>query len=271
MRGAVLGARMSAPPPEKIDPPSPSGPDARRPVRTLGTPRRRRGRAPGDGSPGREPWASSSDAPTEGRRLSRPVAVRTDGSGAGPTPERRSAPHSASGVGAASAGPSPPGPQGRMPHRRPRRGALDRASDRPRPPAWEPPRSVGTVGDRRDIAPGAGTDSGGDAGRRSGDGDARTLTQQVVWAEEYARAGAPGRLGHIGENLLAPTLLVHGDSAQRARFLPPIARGEELWCQGYSEPDAGSDLAGLLDPRRPRPGRGHLSHHRAEDLDLPRP
>ncbi|MEU7365239.1 acyl-CoA dehydrogenase family protein [Streptomyces hygroscopicus] len=82
---------------------------------------------------------------------------------------------------------------------------------------------------------------------------AATLTQQVVWAEEYARAGAPGRLGHIGENLLAPTLLAHGDSAQRARFLPAIARGEELWCQGYSEPDAGSDLAGLrtravLDP-----------------------
>ncbi|MEU2207434.1 acyl-CoA dehydrogenase family protein [Streptomyces hygroscopicus] len=74
---------------------------------------------------------------------------------------------------------------------------------------------------------------------------AATLTQQVVWAEEYARAGAPGRLGHIGENLLAPTLLAHGDSAQRARFLPAIARGEELWCQGYSEPDAGSDLAGL--------------------------
>ncbi|MEU4846293.1 acyl-CoA dehydrogenase family protein [Streptomyces gilvosporeus] len=72
-----------------------------------------------------------------------------------------------------------------------------------------------------------------------------TLTQQVVWAEEYARARAPGRMGHIGENLLAPTLIAHGDDAQRRRFLPPIARGEELWCQGYSEPEAGSDLAGL--------------------------
>ncbi|CAM5658329.1 Acyl-CoA dehydrogenase OS=Streptomyces antimycoticus OX=68175 GN=SANT12839_056440 PE=3 SV=1 [Streptomyces antimycoticus] len=85
---------------------------------------------------------------------------------------------------------------------------------------------------------------------------AATLTQQVVWAEEYARAGAPGRLGHIGENLLAPTLLVHGDSAQRARFLPPIARGEELWCQGYSEPDAGSDLAGLRTRAVRDPGEG---------------
>ncbi|MEU6079211.1 acyl-CoA dehydrogenase family protein [Streptomyces sp. NPDC047108] len=71
------------------------------------------------------------------------------------------------------------------------------------------------------------------------------LTQQVVWAEEYARAKAPSRVGHIGENLLAPTLIAFGDEAQRERFLPPIARGEELWCQGYSEPGAGSDLAGL--------------------------
>lgn len=74
---------------------------------------------------------------------------------------------------------------------------------------------------------------------------AASLSQQVVWAEEYARARAPGRVGHIGENLLAPTLLAYGDEAQRRRFLPAVARGEELWCQGYSEPEAGSDLAGL--------------------------
>ncbi|MFJ5777619.1 acyl-CoA dehydrogenase family protein [Streptomyces sp. NPDC093094] len=72
-----------------------------------------------------------------------------------------------------------------------------------------------------------------------------TLTQQVVWAEEYARSAAPPRSGHIGENLLAPTLVAHGTDAQKARFLPPVAAGEELWCQGYSEPEAGSDLAGL--------------------------
>ncbi|MFD5075615.1 acyl-CoA dehydrogenase family protein [Streptomyces sp. NPDC058371] len=72
-----------------------------------------------------------------------------------------------------------------------------------------------------------------------------SLTQQVVWAEEYARAKAPTRTGHIGENLLAPTLLAHGTPAQKQRFLPPVARGEELWCQGYSEPGAGSDLAGV--------------------------
>ncbi|MGW7414450.1 acyl-CoA dehydrogenase family protein [Streptomyces sp. NPDC054863] len=72
-----------------------------------------------------------------------------------------------------------------------------------------------------------------------------TLSQQVVWAEEYARAHAPARLGHIGENLVAPTLIAHGTPAQQARFLPGIARGEVLWCQGYSEPGAGSDLAGI--------------------------
>ncbi|MEU8957419.1 acyl-CoA dehydrogenase family protein [Streptomyces sp. NPDC048518] len=72
-----------------------------------------------------------------------------------------------------------------------------------------------------------------------------SLTQQVVWAEEYARARAPGRYGHIGENLLAPTLLAYGSQEQRDEFLPPIARGEVLWCQGYSEPGAGSDLAGV--------------------------
>ncbi|KUM72425.1 acyl-CoA dehydrogenase family protein [Streptomyces curacoi] len=72
-----------------------------------------------------------------------------------------------------------------------------------------------------------------------------TLTQQVVWAEEYARSGAPPRSGHIGEKLLAPTLIAHGSEDQKARFLPPIAAGDELWCQGYSEPGAGSDLAGV--------------------------
>ncbi|WP_030775339.1 acyl-CoA dehydrogenase family protein [Streptomyces sp. NRRL F-2664] len=72
-----------------------------------------------------------------------------------------------------------------------------------------------------------------------------SLTGQVVWAEEYAALRAPARVGHIGENLLAPTLLAHGSTEQQHRFLPAIARGEELWCQGYSEPGAGSDLAAI--------------------------
>jgi alkylation response protein AidB-like acyl-CoA dehydrogenase len=72
-----------------------------------------------------------------------------------------------------------------------------------------------------------------------------TLHQQVVYFEEYAKARAPGRIGHIGETLLGPTLIAFGTDAQRERFLPGIVAGTELWCQGYSEPGAGSDLAGI--------------------------
>jgi alkylation response protein AidB-like acyl-CoA dehydrogenase len=71
------------------------------------------------------------------------------------------------------------------------------------------------------------------------------VARQVVFFEEYAKAGGPGRLSHLGEHLLAPTLISFGTKRQRERFLPPIARAEEFWCQGYSEPDAGSDLAAV--------------------------
>ena len=71
------------------------------------------------------------------------------------------------------------------------------------------------------------------------------LDQQVIYFEEYARAGGPGRLGHIGEGLIGPTLIHFGSAEQQARFLPAIRSGTELWCQGYSEPDAGSDLANV--------------------------
>ena len=71
------------------------------------------------------------------------------------------------------------------------------------------------------------------------------LSQQMIFHEEYARARAPGRMGHIGEGLLGPTLVACGSEAQKQRFLPPILRGEEFWCQGYSEPNAGSDLANV--------------------------
>ncbi|NRA08268.1 MAG: acyl-CoA dehydrogenase family protein [Myxococcales bacterium] len=76
-------------------------------------------------------------------------------------------------------------------------------------------------------------------------GRGASLAQQVVYHEEYARAGGPGRVGHIGETLLGPTLIAFGTEAQQQRFLPAIQSGEELWCQGYSEPNAGSDLANV--------------------------
>ncbi len=71
------------------------------------------------------------------------------------------------------------------------------------------------------------------------------LTQEVIFHEEYARAGGPGRVGHIGETLLGPTVVAFGTPEQQQRFLPPIVAATELWCQGYSEPDAGSDLANV--------------------------
>jgi len=76
-------------------------------------------------------------------------------------------------------------------------------------------------------------------------GRGASLAEQVIFNEEYARAGAPGRVNVVGEGLLAPTLIQFGTPAQQDRFLGPIRRGTELWCQGYSEPGAGSDLANV--------------------------
>ncbi|MCL6734917.1 acyl-CoA dehydrogenase family protein [Streptomyces neyagawaensis] len=114
---------------------------------------------------------------------------------------------------------------------------------------------AGAAGDRRDWERALGADGWIGLGWAEGGYGNRTATlvQQVVWAEEYARAGVPPRSGHIGEKLLAPTLIAFGTREQKERFLPPIARGEELWCQGYSEPGAGSDLAAVRTRAERRP------------------
>jgi alkylation response protein AidB-like acyl-CoA dehydrogenase len=72
-----------------------------------------------------------------------------------------------------------------------------------------------------------------------------SIAQQVIFHEEYARAGGPGRMGHIGEGLIGPAIIRFGSGAQKQRFLPKIVSGEEYWAQGYSEPGAGSDLANV--------------------------
>ena len=83
-----------------------------------------------------------------------------------------------------------------------------------------------------------------------------TLAQQVIFAEEYARAGVPGRVNHIGIELAGPTILTFGTEAQKQAFLPGIAAGKTIFCQGFSEPGAGSDLASVRTKARLEGGEG---------------
>src|SRR5438552_17721170 len=76
-------------------------------------------------------------------------------------------------------------------------------------------------------------------------GRAATLKEQVIFTEEMARARAPEILDPVSVNIVGPTLIRFGTPAQQARWLPPIRPADQVWCLGFSEPNAGSDLASL--------------------------
>ncbi len=76
-------------------------------------------------------------------------------------------------------------------------------------------------------------------------GRSATIPEQLAWLEEMAAAGAPGPVNVIGVSNIAPAIMALGTAAQQERFLAPMLRGDEIWSQGMSEPDAGSDLASL--------------------------
>jgi alkylation response protein AidB-like acyl-CoA dehydrogenase len=94
---------------------------------------------------------------------------------------------------------------------------------------------------------------------REAGGRAATPVMQAIYQEEMAKAGAPIILGRLGVSLLAPTLLVHGSQWQKDSYVDRILSGELIFCQGFSEPDAGSDLAGLRARAEKRDGKWVLN------------
>ncbi|WP_432147318.1 acyl-CoA dehydrogenase family protein [Streptomyces sp. bgisy029] len=113
---------------------------------------------------------------------------------------------------------------------------------KPSPDDWPARRAYDTAWQRRLYDAGyAGLHWPADAG-----GQGATPTQHLIFLEETEKAGAP----YVGANFVGllhagPTIAAEGTAEQRARWLPPVLRGDEIWCQGFSEPDAGSDLAAL--------------------------
>jgi len=87
-------------------------------------------------------------------------------------------------------------------------------------------------------------------------------TEHFVVTEEMARARAPELVGRIGINLVGPTLFAHGSPEQCSRWLPPILGADELWCQLFSEPEAGSDLASLTTRAERADGGWLVSGHK---------
>ena len=85
---------------------------------------------------------------------------------------------------------------------------------------------------------------------------------QAVWAEELAAAGAPPPVNLIGEAVAGPAILTHGTDEQRRRYLPPILDAGEIWCQLFSEPGAGSDLAAVAATAHPDNGGWTVDGHK---------
>ena len=81
-------------------------------------------------------------------------------------------------------------------------------------------------------------------------GGGKPYSFQAIFLEESARAEAPPHVGVIGLGMAGPTIMAHGTEEQKARYLEPILSAKEIWCQGFSEPDAGSDLAGVRTSAR---------------------
>ena len=81
-------------------------------------------------------------------------------------------------------------------------------------------------------------------------GGGKPYSYQAIFLEEMARAEAPSHLGVIGLGMAGPTIIALGTEAQKARYLQPLLAADEIWCQGFSEPGAGSDLSAVRTSAR---------------------
>src|SRR6266567_5712630 len=86
-------------------------------------------------------------------------------------------------------------------------------------------------------------------------GKGAPYSHQAILLEEFARAEAPNHVNVIGLGMAGPTIMAHGTEGQKRRYLPKILSAEEIWCQGFSEPGAGSDLSAVRT--RIEPQNGH--------------